>query len=122
MSNNSLEIKTNEQPIQQVMPFKSIDRYCNLQKKNGLTRMNGCFKALPLSKKYDNYNNSNNNSNNNINNNSNNNSNNNDAETINCRSLRNKMKYAEYVRIHGITEKSSSSVKQTCRFGATYRY
>jgi hypothetical protein len=112
MSTNSLEIKTNEQ---QVMPLKSIDRYCNLQKKNGLTRMNGCFKALPLSKKYDNYNNNNNNYNNN----------NDEAINItgNCRSLRNKMKYAEYVRIHGITEKySSSSVKKPCSFGATYRY
>jgi hypothetical protein len=77
--------------------------------------MKGCFQALPLSKKYDNYN---------ININNNNNNNN---EAINviptCRSLRNKMKYAEYVRIYGTTQKpTSSSFKKICRFGATYRY
>lgn len=101
MSTNSLEIKTNEQhaPIQQIMPLKSIDRYCNLQKKNGLTRMNGCFQALPLSKKYSNYGNEPN-----------------DFSGI----LRNKMKYAEYVRIHGITENSSSSFKKTSTFD-TYK-
>jgi hypothetical protein len=88
-----------------VMPKLRIDRYCDLQKKLGLSRMKGCFQALPLSKKYNNYN-----SDEAIN------------ITVNCRSLRNKMKYAEYVRIHGITQKSSSSFKQTCRFGATYRY
>jgi hypothetical protein len=88
-----------------VMPKLRIDRYCELQKKLGLSRMKGCFQALPLSKKYNNYN-----SDEGIN------------ITVNCRSLRNKMKYAEYVRIHGITQKSSSSFKQTCRFGATYRY
>ena len=88
-----------------VMPKLRIDRYCELQKKLGLSRMKGCFQALPLSKKYLNYNN--------------------DQSiniTLNCRSLRNKMNYAEYVRTHGITQKSSSSFKQNCRFGATYRY
>lgn len=87
MTTNSSEMKTQ---MQQVMPLKSIDRYCNLQKKNGLTRMNGCFQALPLSKKYSNYGKPN------------------DFSGI----LRNKMKYAEYVRTHGITEMSSSSFKQ----------
>ena len=117
-----------------VMPKLRIDKYCELQKKMGLTRMKGCFQALPLSKKYDNYNinnninnNNQNNINNNQNNNQNNNNNNNNNEAINviptCRSLRNKMKYAEYVRIYGTTQKpTSSSFKKICRFGATYRY
>jgi hypothetical protein len=98
-----------------VMPKLRIDKYCELQKKLGLTRMKGCFQALPLSKKYDNYNNNNNN---------NNNDDDDEAKNVipTCRSLRNKMKYAEYVRIYGTTQKPSSSVKQNCRFGATYRY
>lgn len=95
-----------------VMPKLRIDKYCELQRKLGLTRMKGsCFQALPLSKKYSNYNMHEGYQ---------------GYEGINlrpdCRNLRNKMKYAEYVRIHGTTQKSSSSIKQTCRFGATYRY
>lgn len=87
-----------------VMPKLRIDKYCELQKKLGLTRMkSSCFQALPLSKKYSNYNEGTN-------------------LTADCRNLRNKMKYAEYVRTYGTTQNSSSSIKQTCRFGATYRY
>ena len=86
-------------------PKLRIDRYCELQKKHGLSRMKGCFQALPISKKY-------------LNNTMNNNVNNNDNVTINTScNLRNKMKYAEYVRTYGGTVKSTSAFKIRCFVG-----
>jgi hypothetical protein len=46
--------------------------------------------------------------------NGNNNGNGNDTTIGSCPTLRNKMKYAEYVRIYGGTQKSSSSMKKIC--------
>jgi hypothetical protein len=82
------------------VPRMRIDRFCDLKKRLGLTRMSGCVPALPLSKKKDIIANGNNNGN--------------DNTIGSCPTLRNKMKYAEYVRIYGGTQKSSSSMKKIC--------
>jgi hypothetical protein len=85
-----------------VRPRMRIDLYCDLKKRLGLTRMSGCVPVFPLSKKKD------------IIANGNNNGNGNDTTIGSCPTLRNKMKYAEYVRIYGGTQKSSSSMKKIC--------
>lgn len=84
-----------------VRPRMRIDQYCDLKKRLGLTRMLGCVPVLPLSKKKDIIANGNNNNDNN-------------TTVGSCPSLRNKMKYAEYVRIYGGTQKSTSSIKKIC--------
>jgi hypothetical protein len=89
-----------------VRPRMRIDTYCDLKKRLGLTRMSGCVPVLPLSKKQEIIANGNGNSNRNGN-----------GSTVtigSCPNLRNKMKYAEYVRIYGGTQKSTSATKKIC--------
>jgi len=96
-----------------VRPRMRIDEYCDLKKRLGLTRMLGCLPVLPLSKKKD------------ITANGNNDNDNNDNNTSvgSCPSLRNKMKYAEYVRIYGGTQKSTSATKKICLIaGPSFTY
>jgi hypothetical protein len=85
-----------------VRPHMRIDTYCDLKKRLGLTRMSGCIPVLPLSKKKD------------IIANGNNGTGTGNTTIGACPNLRNKMKYAEYVRIYGGTQKSSSSIKKVC--------
>jgi hypothetical protein len=87
----SIQIITTTQSVRQSL---TIDKFCSLQQRRGLTRMGGCVVALPLSKK-----NIVNNSNNNTT--SKNNITNNNGFTY--QDLKNKMKYAEYIRIYGGT-------------------
>ena len=85
-----------------VRPRMRIDQFCDLKKRLGLTRMSGCVPVLPLSKKQE------------IIANGNNGSGNGNTTIGSCPNLRNKMKYAEYIRIYGGTQKSSSSIKKVC--------
>jgi hypothetical protein len=95
-----IQFITTTQPVQQRL---TIDKFCALQQRRGLTRIGGCVPALPLSKKNIYINNNNSNSNNTRN-----------SGGFTCSDLRNKMKYAEYVRIYGGTQKSTSSTKKIC--------
>jgi hypothetical protein len=118
-----------------VRPNMRIDQFCDLKKRLGLTRMSGCVPALPLSKKKEiianGYNANGNNANgnnangNNANGNNANGNNGNNANTSvgSCPNLRNKMQYAEYVRIYGGTQKSTSATKKICLIaGPSFTY
>lgn len=106
-------ITTTSPPI--MRPTMNIDQYCAIKQRRGLTRMGGCITALPLSKKYvfNTIFNTNNNSISNINTN---------LQPARLE-IRNRMKYAEYVRIHGGTQKSTSSALRTCLIaGPSFTY
>jgi len=95
-------------------PRMRIDQYCALQQRRSLTRMGGCIPALPLSKKGI-YANANGNANAKINI--------NNSGVFSCPNLKNKMRYAEYVRIYGGTQKSVGSFKKICTIaGPTFSY
>jgi len=98
-------------------PFERIDQFCAGQKKRGTTRMDGCNPVLPISKKYLN----------------------NityvtdqlsgdlvpdpNPKVINSCELRNRMRYAEYVRTYGTTKESTSGVKKYCsNAGPSFSY
>jgi hypothetical protein len=107
-------ITTTSPPI--MRPTMSIDQYCAIKKRHGLTKMDGCITALPLSKKYV----FNTIFNTNINTISNNNNNLTQPPRL---EIRNRMKYAEYVRIYGGTQKSTSSALRTCLIaGPSFTY
>ena len=92
----------------------TIDQYCSLQQRRGKTRMGGCITALPLSKKYLNYGNATN---------STTTSGNVTTSGGSCPTLRNKMRYAEYVRTYGTTKESSSGIKKFCLIaGPSFSY
>ena len=87
-----------------------IERYCAIKKREALTQIGGCEKALPLSKKYDNYSSSSSSSSS-------------SSKTNQCSRLRNKMNYAQYVRTYGTTQYSTSAPKKTCSIaGPTFVY
>jgi hypothetical protein len=111
-----------------MFPHVKIEQFCALQQRRGTTRLGGCATALPLSKKNiiltNNANNTNNtNSANNTNNTNTNNTNTNNITQYSCPNLRNKMQYAQYVRIHGGTQKSTSATKKICLIaGPSFTY
>lgn len=108
-----IQFITTTEPIRQRL---TIEKFCDLQQRRGLTRMGGCVTALPLSKKNIIINNGNNSSNNSSGNNSN-------SSGWTCQDLRNKMKYAEYIRIYGGTQKSTSGTKKICLIaGPSFTY
>ena len=81
----------------------TIEKFCSLQQRRGLTRFGGgCNIALPPSKDYL-FTNS--------------------GKTPCNPEFKNKMKYAEYIRIYGGTTKSSSGFKKYCNIaGPTFSY
>lgn len=100
---------TTTEPIQQKL---RIDKFCELQQRLGLTRMRGCIPAYPLSKK---------NIINDINNTNGKNNGNNRGWSF--QNLNNKMRYAEYIRIYGGTQKSTSGAKKICLIaGPSFTY
>jgi len=104
----SIQFITTTEPVKQRL---TIDKFCDMQQRRGLTRMRGCVPALPLSKKNIFYNNNNNNNNNT------------NSGGFTCQELRNKMKYAEYVRIYGGTQKSTSATRKICLIaGPSFKY
>ena len=98
-------------------PFEIIDKFCAVQKKRGTTRMGGCAPVLPISKKYLN----------------------NityvtdqmsgelvpdpNKKVVNSAEFRNRMQYAEYVRIYGTTKESTSGFKKvSSNAGPSFSY
>ena len=101
----SYDFLTNALPAKNLV----IERYCAIKKREALTQIGGCEKALPLSKKYDNYSSSSLSSS--------------SSSGEFCNKLRNKIGYAQYVRTYGITQYSTSAPKKTCSIaGPTFRY
>jgi hypothetical protein len=105
-----------------MFPHVKIEQFCALQQRRGTTRLGGCATALPLSKKNIILTNNANNTNTNTNTNTNN-TNTNTITQYSCPNLRNKMQYAQYVRIYGGTQKSTSATKKICLIaGPSFTY